>query len=45
MGIVDTVEKPIMKGLFHVFDTRGGGDYIMGRVVRLESSGKMLVEN
>ena len=29
------------KGLFHVSVTRGGSEYTMGRVVRLESSGEI----
>ena len=36
------MEKPRLKGLFHVSDTRGGGDYIKGSVVRLESSDEIL---
>ena len=36
------MEKPRLKGLFHVFDTRRGNDYTMGRVIRLESSGEIL---
>ena len=39
------MEKPRLNGLFHVSDTRGGGDYILGKVVMLESSGEILVEN
>ena len=34
-----------MKDLFHVSDIRGVSDYIIGRVVRLESSGMILVTN
>ena len=36
------MEKPRLKGLLHVSDNWGGGDYTAGRVVRLESSGKIL---
>ena len=40
------MEKPRLKGLFHVFDTRGGGDYtVLGWVVRLESSGEIIGAN
>ena len=39
------MEKPKLKGLFHVSDTRGGDDYTMGRVVMLESSGEILAAN
>ena len=34
-----------MIGLSHVSDTRRGVDYIMGRVVRLKSSGEILGAN
>ena len=37
--------KPGLKGIFHVSATRGGSDYTMGRVVRLESSGEILGAN
>ena len=33
------MEKPRLKVLLHVSDTRGGGDYSVGRVARMESSG------
>ena len=39
------MQKPRLKGLFSVSDTHGGSDYTMGRVVRLESSGKILRVN
>ena len=39
------MEKPSLKGWFHVSDTRGGGDYTMARIVRLESSGEILGAN
>ena len=34
------MEKPRVKGFSIVSDTRGGGDYTVGKVVRLESSGE-----
>ena len=34
----NTIEEFKLKGVFHVSDTRGGGDYIVGRVAMLESS-------
>ena len=34
--------KPRLDVLFPVSDTRRGGDYIVGRVVRLERSGEIL---
>ena len=34
-----------MKDLFQVSDTRGGGEYTVGRVVSLESSGEILIDN
>ena len=37
------MEKPRLKGLFHVSDTRKGSDYTMRMVDRLESSGEILV--
>ena len=37
--------KPRLKFFFLVSDTRGGVVYIEGRVVRLESSGKLLGAN
>ena len=36
--------KPGLKGLLYVSATRGGSDYTMGRVVRLESSDKLIRE-
>ena len=39
------MEKSRLKGLFHVSDTREGGDYILGSVVRLQISCKILVAN
>ena len=39
------MEKSELKGLFQVFYTRWGSDYTMGRIVRLESSGKILGAN
>ena len=36
------MDKPRLKSLFHVSDTRGGRDYTVGRFVTLESSGKIL---
>ena len=36
------MEKPKLKGLIHVTNTRGGSDFTMGRVVRLESSSEIL---
>ena len=36
------MEKPRLKGLFLVFDTRRGGVQIVGRFVRLESSGEIM---
>ena len=36
------MSKPRLKGLIHVSATRGGSDYAMGRVVRLENSGEIL---
>ena len=38
----NTVEKPRLMNLFHVSDTRERGDYTTRRIVRLESSGKIL---
>ena len=35
-----TIEKPRLKGLFHVSDTRGKSDYTMGMFVGLENSAK-----
>ena len=37
--------KPGLKGLFNDSATRGGSDYTMRRVVRLESSGEILGAN
>ena len=34
-----------LRGLFHVSDTRDGGDYTMVRVVRFESSDQILGAN
>ena len=39
------MEKPRLKGLFHVSDTRGGDDNTVGRVVKLESSREILGAN
>ena len=39
------MQKPGLKSLFHVSATRGGSDYAMIRVVRLESSGEILEAN
>ena len=39
---VDMMEPLRLEGFFHVSDTRGGGDYTVERVVRLESSGEIL---
>ena len=36
------MEKPRLESVFHVSESLGGGVYIVGRVVRLESSGKIL---
>ena len=37
-----TVEEPRWEDVFHVSEIRGRGDYSEGRIVRLESSGKIL---
>ena len=34
--------EPRLEGVFHVSETSGGGDYILGSVVRLEGPGKIL---
>ena len=39
------MEKPRLKILFHVSDTRGRSDYTVGRVVRLENSGEIMGAN
>jgi len=39
------MDKPRLKGLLHVSDTRGGSDYTMGRVVRLENASEILGAN
>ena len=39
------MQKPGLKRLLHVSATRGGSDYIMGGVGRLENSGEMLGAN
>ena len=39
------MEKPRLKGLFQVSDTRGGVDYTMGRIVKLDNSGEILGAN
>ena len=39
------MEKPSLKGLFHVSDTQGGSDNNMGRIVILEISGEILGAN
>ena len=41
----NTMEKLRLKGLFHISVTRGGSDFTMGSVVRLESFGKILGTN
>ena len=38
-------EETEIEDLFHVSDTRKGGNYTVGRVVRLESSGEILGAN
>ena len=39
------IGEPSLKGLFHISDTRREGDYTVGRVFRLGSSGKVLGAN
>ena len=39
------MEKSRLKGIFLASDNRGGGDYTVGRVVRLERSGEILGAN
>ena len=39
------MEKPRLKDLFHVSYTRGGSDYSVERVVRLENYGEILGAN
>ena len=39
------MEEPRSEGLNHVSEIRGGGDYTVGRVVRLEGSGEILGTN
>ena len=39
------MEKSRLEGGFNVSDTRGGVDHTVGRVVGLESSGKILGAN
>ena len=39
------MSKPGLKDLHHVFDTQGGSNYPMRRVVRLESSREILGAN
>ena len=36
------MEEPRLEGVFHVSETRGRDDYIVGRVVESESSGEIL---
>ena len=42
---IDKIKEQGLKGVFHVSGTNWGGDYIVGRVVRLESSGEILGDN
>ena len=37
--------ETVIEEFFLVSDTRGGGDYTVGRFVRLESSGEILGAN
>ena len=39
------MEKPRLKGLFHVSDTREGCDYTVGMIDGFESSGEILGAN
>ena len=39
------MEKPRLRSFFLVSVTRGGGVHIVGRFVRLESSGEIMGEN
>ena len=38
----DLMEVPRLKGTFHVSETSGGGDHIVGKVIKLNGSGEIL---